>query len=98
MSTTKLTRVHPETQDLRRVVVPEKREARTAIRSESDEDVQLPDSQVVASRSRLLGAHGGLDRILMALMRQLNQGSTTRAHARASADRLHETIRVLSVL
>lgn len=100
MATTKLaagwTQEQPEAEDLGRVIVPETPEAGTAIRSEREDDVHLPAPQVVGPRSRLLGAHGGLDRILMVLIRRLHEAPTSRALARASADRLHETIRALS--
>ena len=102
MSTTKLAvgwiRERWEAQDLVRAVRREKRTAGAAIDADGTDDRQLSVSQTGTPGSRLLGAHGGLDRILMAVMRQLNQCPSSRANSRASADRLYETIRVLSVL
>jgi hypothetical protein len=102
MSTTKLAagwiQERSEARDLGRVVPRERAEAGAAVAADRADDGQLSGSQTAGARARLLGAHGGLDRILVALVRQLNQGPRTRASARASADHLVETIRALSVL
>jgi hypothetical protein len=101
MSTTKLAatwfREPSEARDPGRAVLRERPEAGVTIGPDGADDGQFPGSEIVTPRARLLGANGGLDRILVTLMRRLHQAPTNRASARASADRLHETIRALSV-
>ena len=102
MPTTRLeaawTREHSDAQDLGRAVLRGNRDAGTALSSDENDDVRFSGSQSVAPRSRLLGAYGGLDRILMTLRRRPYQGPGDRGRARANADRLVETIRALSAL
>ena len=102
MHTTRLaatgTREHSAAQGLGRVVLRESREAEAATTSDGSGDVQFSNAQIVAPRSRLLGAYGALDRILTELVRRPYAKPRERMGARVSIDRLVETIRLLTAL
>jgi len=70
---------------------------RAALGSPADEG-QIWRGPVVSARPEPLGTASGLARILAAMMRQAYVGLRDRERARANADRLLETIRVLSIL
>jgi hypothetical protein len=92
------TRDHPAGEDLGSTVFVGTGEAnRTAVASPADA-VQSSGALVVPVRLEPLGAAGGLARILVALVRQTYVGPRQRECVRANADRLLETIRVLSAL
>ncbi len=89
-----LTREHAGANESGRVVLAEKGEVSRAALDE----VEAPRASVVAARPEPLGTTGGLARILAAMTRQAYDGPRDRERARANADRLLETIRVLSIL
>jgi hypothetical protein len=92
-------RQHPRTQTLWRVAAARRAEVTAAGAVFRDAADILPgDTPGVAARPAPLGAHGAVSRILVALMRQQYEGPRDPARARAHADRLVETIRVLSSL
>jgi hypothetical protein len=62
------------------------------------DEVEVSGAPVVAARPEPLGTTGGLARILAAMTRQAHDGPRDRERARANAERLLETIRVLSIL
>jgi hypothetical protein len=80
------------------VVLRDSREAEAATTSDESGDGQVSNTQIVAPRSRLLGACGALDRILTELARRPYAKPRERTSARMSADRLAETIRLLTAL
>jgi hypothetical protein len=70
---------------------------RAALSSPADE-VQVWRGPVVSARPEPLGTASGLGRILATMVRQAYVGPRERERAWANADRLLETIRVLSIL
>ena len=92
-------RQHPKTWHFRRVAGPRKIAVTRAGRgSGNGADVPRRDPRAVPARPELFGVPAGLFRVLVALMRQPYEGASDRARARAGADRLVETLRVLSAL
>jgi hypothetical protein len=70
---------------------------RAGLGSPADE-VQVSRGPVVSAKPEPLGRAGGLARILATMVRQAYVGPRERERARVNADRLLETIRVLSIL
>jgi hypothetical protein len=92
------TQAQPEAQDLGRVAPVEKGATSAALSSRGVDDVEVCGVHAVTARPERLGTQGGLARILAAMMRRPYEGPSHREHARANADRLLETIRVLTAL
>ena len=92
------TRYHPVVNALGRVVFSGTGDAARPTRSSVADEVQGSAALAVAERPAPLGTTGGLARILTAMMRQAYAGPSDRERTRANADRLVETIRVLSIL
>jgi hypothetical protein len=93
------TQAQPEAQDLERVAPVEKGATSAALSSRGVDDVEVVCGvHAVTARPEPLGTQGGLARILAAMMRRPYEGPSHRERAQANADRLLETIRVLTAL
>jgi hypothetical protein len=93
------TRDHPAGEELRRTVFAEKGQATQASFDFSPADAVLScGTPVVLARPEPPSAAGRLARILPTMVRQAYVGARERERTRANADRLLETIRVLSSL
>jgi hypothetical protein len=88
----------PGAQDLGRVRPVEKGASPAALSPREADDAVVCGVHAVPARPEPLGTPGGLARLLAAMLRQPTEGPRHQERARANADRLLETIRVLSAL
>jgi hypothetical protein len=91
-------RDHVPADELGRAVSCEKRGSTRAALGSPAHEVQVSRGPVVSARPEPLGTAGGLARILATMVHQAYVGPGEQERARANADRLLETIRVLSIL
>jgi hypothetical protein len=92
-------RQHPKTRSFWRLAGPRRSEVARAGRASGEAAQARPGGpRAVAAWPEPFAAQGAFSRMLITLLRQPDEGPRDRARARAHADRLVETIRVLSSL